>query len=189
MRTTYEQAELVLVLDSYLLGTQYDPSATDDHELALRVLCSEWNARLWTYQEGQMAKRLKFVFGITAVEIPLAILDHPVSANDDIWSGFQSKRVVRPASMIDGYSRGNTGDLRKIHADLSHRATSVAEDEEGLCLANLLGIDSRVVTRVPCKERMEQFWRHTDPFDWFMTLFWPASGWKWVGWAGPPSHF
>ncbi|KAK2048731.1 hypothetical protein LZ31DRAFT_550104 [Colletotrichum somersetense] len=173
MRTTYEQAELVLVLDSYLLGTQYDPSATDNHELALRVLCSEWNARLWTYQEGQLAKRLKFVFGSTAVETPFAILDHPISANDGIWSGFQSKRVVRPASMIDTYSRGKTGDLRKIYADLSHRATSVAEDE-GLCLANLLGIDSRVVTRVPSKERMEQLWRHADPFDGFTTLFRPC---------------
>ncbi|KAK1974791.1 hypothetical protein LZ30DRAFT_739467 [Colletotrichum cereale] len=184
MRMTYEQAEIVLVLDSYLLSTQYDPSVTDDHELALRVLCSEWSARLWTYQEGRLAKRLKFVFGSTPVEIPFAILDHPCSADDDIWSPFRSERVVRPASMIGTYFRDKTADLTKVYAELSHRATSVAEDE-GLCLANLMGIDPRLVTRVPPKERMEQVWRHVDPVDAFRTLFWPCQRLKvdGLGWA------
>lgn len=60
MRESYEEADKVLVLEKYLLSA---PAAgASDGELMMRIYCSPWNRRLWTLQEGVLAKDLIFRF-------------------------------------------------------------------------------------------------------------------------------
>lgn len=60
MRESYEEADKVLVLDKYLLSA---PAAgASDWELMMRIYCSPWNRRLWTLQEGVLARDLIFQF-------------------------------------------------------------------------------------------------------------------------------
>ncbi|KAI9741633.1 MAG: hypothetical protein M1834_000017 [Cirrosporium novae-zelandiae] len=60
MRQTYEDATAVLVLDSWLLDCKTGPKS--DIEILTRIFNCLWNRRLWTYQEGALAKKLIFQF-------------------------------------------------------------------------------------------------------------------------------
>ena len=60
MQSTYEDATVVLVLDSWLRSQPI--SALDDVEICARILCSPWVRRLWTLQEGFLAKSQALVF-------------------------------------------------------------------------------------------------------------------------------
>ncbi|KAI3393725.1 hypothetical protein diail_3771 [Diaporthe ilicicola] len=57
MRESYEGADQVLVLDSYLLSAEGPMS---DNELLLRIYCAPWSRRLWTLQEGYLPPTLVF---------------------------------------------------------------------------------------------------------------------------------
>jgi len=59
MRRTYESARKVLVLDSELEVASID---TSPEELLMRISCCGWMRRLWTLQEGALAKELFFQF-------------------------------------------------------------------------------------------------------------------------------
>ena len=60
MRTSYEAASIVLVLDSWLQTQRMQNYS--DAEVLLKILTSLWNTRLWTLQEGALGKRLFFEF-------------------------------------------------------------------------------------------------------------------------------
>lgn len=48
MRQTYEESLQVLVLDSWVLSDTV--KVKSDTEKLMRIFCSRWNTRLWTYQ-------------------------------------------------------------------------------------------------------------------------------------------
>jgi hypothetical protein len=60
MRRTYEDAYAVLVLDSWLQSLAI--KGLSDTEILLRIVCSAWNSRPWTLQEGALANTLFFQF-------------------------------------------------------------------------------------------------------------------------------
>jgi hypothetical protein len=60
MRKTYTEAAKVLVVETYL--TQHAASAMSPREKVLRVYCSTWASRLWTLQEGYLARSLMIQF-------------------------------------------------------------------------------------------------------------------------------
>jgi hypothetical protein len=60
MRQTYEDACAVLVLDSWLQSLAI--KGLSDTEILLRIVCSAWNSRPWTLQEGALANTLFFQF-------------------------------------------------------------------------------------------------------------------------------
>jgi hypothetical protein len=66
MRRTYEYATKVLVLDSEL---EVASVKTSPVELLMRITCCGWMRRLWTLQEGALAKTLFFQFKERAVMI------------------------------------------------------------------------------------------------------------------------
>lgn len=59
MKSIYLEADMVLVLDSSL---QEIPLPPDPVESLLRIACSTWMQRLWTFQEGILAFQLIFQF-------------------------------------------------------------------------------------------------------------------------------
>ncbi|KFY20143.1 hypothetical protein V491_03953 [Pseudogymnoascus sp. VKM F-3775] len=67
MPKTYEDATAVLVLDSWLLSSPCN--GRSDIENIIRIFSSAWNSRLWTYQEGALAKVLYFQFEDTAYNL------------------------------------------------------------------------------------------------------------------------
>ena len=60
MRNIYANATAVLVLGSWLFTSGM--SAASPEEILLKIFCCTWNTRLWTFQEGILAKSLYFQF-------------------------------------------------------------------------------------------------------------------------------
>lgn len=67
MRKTFENADAVLVFDSSLLPYSVH---TSSEEVMMRISHCRWVTRLWTFQEGVLARRLLFQFsdGATSIE-------------------------------------------------------------------------------------------------------------------------
>ena len=59
MVSVYQSADLVLVLDSALLSSTLNASKT---EVLARIKSSSWAQRLWTFNEGILARRFRLVF-------------------------------------------------------------------------------------------------------------------------------
>lgn len=57
MRQSYQNANIVLVLDADVKGSSSDCTS---EELLIRITCSGWIQRLWTLQEGVLAQNLYF---------------------------------------------------------------------------------------------------------------------------------
>lgn len=66
MRESYKDAEIVLVIDKYVMSQPHHSMGQD--EALFRILCSPWNRRLWTLQEGYIGASLYFQFSDYAVD-------------------------------------------------------------------------------------------------------------------------
>lgn len=98
MLRTYQNADVVLVLDASLEAVPID---TPPVERLLRILVSPWTQRLWTLQEGWVAKTVAFQFsgGATLANNLVAECiraDHPwkLGISDLIWPD-KCKRHIR----------------------------------------------------------------------------------------------
>lgn len=159
MGETYENAEAVLVLDSWLLSSKLE--SRPDEEILTQIFASHWNRRLWTFQEGALAKSLYFQFS-----------DGPYSLDQGIQRLEGSKDLIkdhtlRPAIFARNWSLRRfvqSGQKRDEHAKISslfatfrYRQTSVASDE-ALCLGTILGLETSNILRAMPEERMQIFW-------------------------------
>lgn len=171
LRKPYQDASLVLVLDSYLY-TQ-DTREIDALELWARILCCSWSRRLWTFQEGRLARpgRLWVLFKDIAMSM------------EDIWRGFdqnlateelmtelhlkwRGSNVIRGLAETGGFVPENTlrafrpePDIWDMRESLKTRAVSVPADEV-LCLFCNMGLDMELVMRTPPENRLAVFWRN-----------------------------
>lgn len=158
MRQSYEEAHAVLVLDSWLL----DQGIQDlrDTEVLMRILCSNWNTRLWTLQEGALARLLFFQFADLAYEADIGVnklitdetypLDD-VTLKPTIVQCFQDFRSL-------AWDGRKTSSITALMHALKVRTTSVASDE-ALCLAALLNVDISAVWSAPEEARMHVLWQ------------------------------
>ncbi|KAI7778786.1 hypothetical protein LA080_001654 [Diaporthe eres] len=171
LRKPYQDADLVLVLDSYLY-TQ-DTREIDAPEMWARILCCSWSRRLWTFQEGRLAKpgRLWVQFKDIAMSM------------EDIWRRFSETLATeelltelhlkwRGSNTIRGLAE--TGgpvsestlknfrpepDIWDMRESLKARAVSVPADEV-LCLFCNMGLDMELVMRTATSDRLAVFWRN-----------------------------
>jgi hypothetical protein len=157
MRETYAHAEKVLVLDQYLENVKY--RGMTEFEQCLRIVCTGWTRRLWTLQEGILAKTIFFQFDDGAIngddlfrrlsEPPIAYQTIPI---------FHAWMEIRMAwnGQLDSSVLG-TSLVWMLYRALSFRTTSVSTDE-ALCLATITGVDLKEITKVKPEDRMKRFW-------------------------------
>jgi len=160
MKTTYEDASAVLVLDHSLLT--HSAHGLSDVEILWRIVCSKWTSRLWTLQEGALARRIFFQFADGPYDLQSGLSRIVASADPSI-------RLVARQSILHHIEQlripvkysDQAGALQTLANAVRFRSTSVHSDEP-LCLANLLRIDSSTITQVPASDpisRMTAFWR------------------------------
>jgi hypothetical protein len=160
MRQTYENATAVLVLDAWLQIQKIN--LLPHHEILMMIVCSTWNSRLWTLQEGVLAKILFFQFsdGVYDIDQGLASLHN---CTDPVLRITLMPTISNRVYEIRRYARIESAlgpKLNALRAALCHRFTSV-ETDEALCLAALLNLDKAKFTAViqaPPKDRMRTFW-------------------------------
>lgn len=185
MARTYHDARAVLVLDEWLCTT--DSSCMRDSEILLRIIASNWNSRLWTFQEGALARKLIFQFADKAYDMRTGWDDFSVEG----WPTEMERLILEPTindkvgDLLD--FRGSESSIpEKLHSlvsALQFRSTSVAPDE-AICISNLLGIDLKKVMDGSPDTRMERLWKlvHEVPPE-FALRNWPrldADGIRWA---------
>ncbi|MCJ1418134.1 hypothetical protein MMC32_004479 [Xylographa parallela] len=163
LRETYSNATLVLVLDAALQTVTLE--TTSFHEVLLRVFSSGWTSRLWTSQEGVLAKSLWFQFRDQAE-------DFTVLKNGLLLEGYEDVRamiiyydLVPQFQWLAMYKTEKAAETETGHGlltldyALSYRAVSVAADE-ALCISTLLGLTLREILAVPAEPeaRMCKLW-------------------------------
>ncbi|KAJ5591438.1 hypothetical protein N7450_005410 [Penicillium hetheringtonii] len=158
MREVYEQATAVLVLDSWLYGS----TALDKWpvENLMRIFSSRWTSRLWTYQEGVLAKSLYFQFRDSSVELETEIQRLKDGA-DKVTQLTLVQPLLRMYQEIRFLGRGDASFEEKFKAicsSLGDRNTSVASDEP-LCIGTLLGLNVLQLAQAPPELRMQKLWK------------------------------
>ncbi|KAF5227144.1 hypothetical protein FAUST_11958, partial [Fusarium austroamericanum] len=158
MRKTYEDAEAVVVLDSWIVDAMSEDET--DVESLHRIFYCGWNTRLWTFQEGALARTLLFQFKDRLYDVDKGIdrLKEKRSPSID----FTVKPVlIRLHSQLRGFRKAGgaiNDQLRFISGSTAIRTTSVGADET-LCLTALLDLDVGKVIDTKPELRMQQFWR------------------------------
>ncbi|KAF2801799.1 uncharacterized protein BDZ99DRAFT_483351 [Mytilinidion resinicola] len=170
----YTEAKHVLVLDSSIYS--FFSEGLHPAEVCLRALASSnWMRRLWTLQEGALARSLYFQFA-----------DHPISIVDKSAELFQismSDPRYRAIFMDVSAELYNLHGFFKKHLDQSywneqmwgpstvfgllwilqralHFRSASVESDEPLCIATLLSLDLASIATVQGLEaRMEQLWK------------------------------
>ena len=173
LRETYMNAALVLVLDATLQTIALE--TTSCAEVLLRVFSSGWTSRLWTLQEGVLARSLWFQFHDQAEEIAVlnTRLFHEGTKDirvmmiyQDLLSQFQWLKMLNAKSVADPSGKDTESGERKVVSlttldyGLQHRAVSVAADE-ALCIATLLKLSLEEIQAVPedAEDRMCKLWK------------------------------
>lgn len=188
MRETYSDAEKVLVLNSYLLNRKRPALYLE--VLALMV-SSSWTRRLWTLQEGVLAKELVFQFQDESVELGIAIgLAHLETQQFLEPESMEYTALLNKASQLhDVWGAKDQSISEKLlnclHSELMWRSTSVPTDEP-LCISALIGLPLRDLVAVKIEDRPKQLWKliRQPPK---AVLFWSGSRLKELGFGWAPA--
>ncbi|KIN08693.1 hypothetical protein OIDMADRAFT_175455 [Oidiodendron maius Zn] len=160
----YEKAEHVLVLDSCLMSYAAEPQ--DISERALRIFTSPWMRRLWTLQEGALAKSLYFQFADGAVSLQSLYTAFTQSMSRSLQHRCVGVDVIQEFFNITGFFHAALDHTLKsmpqnmayLDRSLKFRGVSVPTDEP-LCIGALMRLDLRAIINVERKEdRMQMMW-------------------------------
>jgi hypothetical protein len=155
LRIPYREATHVLVLDSYLYTR--DSSTLSNLEIFARVICCSWSRRLWTFQEGRLARSLWFQFADKAVQLE--------DVCSELWDcGLSEYTVTGPLSssyrgseVVKYPGINNYKTIEDMRESLQARTVSDPTDE-ALCLFCNMGLDMELITNIPPEDRMPMFW-------------------------------
>jgi hypothetical protein len=156
MRDTYSKAHTVVVLDRWL-GVQH--LCTDPIIDALfKVVCSPWTRRLWTLQEGALARRL-LVNGSDRVFDPDRAVEALARQRDVVELLNVRTDILHRWYTIRRFKDLETVELfHALYLSLAFRTTSVLDDEP-LCLATLFRLlVAAIAQQRTHEERMVKFW-------------------------------
>lgn len=186
MRKTYSEADKVLVLEKYLRSHPAEPMSA--FERVAKIFCSNWTLRLWTFQEGVLARSLFIQFAATAIEFYKAFLamisDEGPHFERHSFSGFYTE--IRSRRPITG-SAAPFEDLQELVVALKERTTTVSSDEV-LCLGTMMDLDMEKLMEVDPEARMKRFWslQSADPAN---LIFWTGRKLKDRGYRWAPASF
>ena len=135
LHAVYSEASRVLVIDKDLLRVGSDPT-----ERILQLFCSEWMQRLWTLQEGRLARDLFVQFKDGAVSVSSLMTVEPqrqrtpnaeiFDFSETLWAYFAeyfSKETDLITRFLD------------IVRDMAPRSVTIKTDEP-ICIATLLDL-------------------------------------------------
>jgi hypothetical protein len=133
----YRQAHHVLVIDRHLVQVGLEP-----YERQLQLRSSEWIGRLWTFQEGRLAKNLCIQFkdgAVPASELLQTRLDIGEIGMRAIFCDFETD-CRKPLEYILTNDDDGKHRLFDLAPALAFRSVTDPNDEP-ICIATLLGLD------------------------------------------------
>ena len=153
LRDIYTKANEVLLIDSRLCRV----SDAHVYETAIQFLCSEWLSRLWTFQEGYLARQLFVQFADKAISQE-ELVQHLEGRRARDWFGLISQLgmlLEREKGSETGARYPSMNPFNWVSMKLQCRSTTVPADE-AICLANILDITNPNPTTLPSMEMIYQ---------------------------------
>ncbi|KAH6643241.1 hypothetical protein C7974DRAFT_387100 [Boeremia exigua] len=165
MGRTYAAASSVLVLDQEFCGSSIGghglirkSRALTNVEAVARILASRWMRRLWTLQEGLLAKKLLLLFSEGAVDIDHIIAGVKQYADNNEPGHVAAGQLARGLeSMIDFKEVDLYGRLIRVWNASIGRTTSRPGDVP-ICMASTIGLDAGVLHTIPAEHRVTRFY-------------------------------
>jgi len=153
MKRTFAEAKSVLVLEAELMQATRN---CGNEEKLMRIYCSSWLRRLWTYQEGMLAQTLIFQFS-----------DGPVSLQE-LWAPMyygtvydaRSNGIALQAATFYRSLRGFSGlnkpaRFASLWQAPQWRKTSRVQDE-AICVAALFDLNLDAILETPADARFKK---------------------------------
>ncbi|KAK5703276.1 hypothetical protein LTR97_004225 [Elasticomyces elasticus] len=142
MRQVYEKASRVLVLDASLQS--YSTTSMEPLEILSRIFTSRWLRRVWTLQEGALAKDLWFQFSDKALS-----LVQLKASMESIWRDDLRQKIVlfdirKEIARIEQFFQHSNHDgrgptLQTLDEALLYRGITDPSDEP-LCIGTLMNL-------------------------------------------------
>lgn len=160
MRKIYSGANHVLILDAQL--SCFSRSSLDSVELAARLIFSTWTRRLWTLQEGILAKRLWMQLRDGAVDFDQILKDvDQIYRTRYIYNPLSLEIVAsmkRIRTILKPDSEAHVADIIQVKQALESRSVTVAADE-AICLCTCMALDQQRVVDARDENRKGAFWQ------------------------------
>lgn len=152
MREIYGSSVAVLIIDPWLMSI---PSTASVSEICYRIYASGWSRRLWTHQEGFLAKEVYYQFADKPLKLPdvdelareyekkMAYQGLPIAFPLQA-SGKTSFYYTTVKTIVNGIKEGRIPQDNKwiiyshLASSLSYRSTTNIDDEL-LCVASVIG--------------------------------------------------
>jgi hypothetical protein len=125
----------------------------------MKITNYTWNSRLWTLQEGALAKTLFFRFADGLYDLDEGVI-RVNNSNEQAMEHSLKAPIIQRVHEFRGFRQIENSLEPKISAisvALGFRSTSI-ETDEALCLAALLGLDMIQVIQVPPQDRIAKLW-------------------------------
>ncbi|KAL8723901.1 MAG: hypothetical protein Q9181_007091 [Wetmoreana brouardii] len=159
MKTPYTDASHVFVLDATL--ERLENLGLHPTETLLRIFTTRWMRRLWTLQEGALARNLWFQFKDKAVDLrQLEVEVTQVYFNDLGRKGLVADIMPIHRGLRNYFQERASFDklpLTSVNDAMAFRSVSVAVDEP-LLIAGLLKLDVVHVLDGPNSSRMQRLY-------------------------------
>ncbi|KAF2809181.1 uncharacterized protein BDZ99DRAFT_499460 [Mytilinidion resinicola] len=151
MDQIYRNAVAVMALDSTLQELRFDQVLSYE-TLALEILLSDWNQRLWTFQEARLAKSL-----VVALKDGIIFLEHLCDALLGKYEqGSSSPLTMKCWAQLQCLISQTDGLFGWLDL-LQFRSCGVPSDE-ALVIATLTGNDTATLTHFTEDFRMAKLW-------------------------------
>jgi hypothetical protein len=187
MKTIYENAHRVIVLDSWIEQTIHHAHLS---EIAARLFLSNWQHRLWTLQEGVLAQNLFFKFkdGFTTLsELSEKQLKYRENVPGIYDSMVGQTLPLVPIANLEFHVEEEIPVYEKLSlllSQISNRMTTKLSDET-ICLATILELNPESLLTIHpdksltpqekeeaekriCRERMAIFLQMIKKFDQYL---------------------
>lgn len=166
MSETYHAASMVVVLDSQLSSLNYGDDIPYCH--IARMTC-RWTRRLWTFNEGRLARDLVFIFADGPRRF--FVFDSTYLKSLTMSQNSQLARIAqtmvstiprvdwmleifrKTPGRSDGSGSVDTIELWSIFSGIKFRSTSKTEDE-AICLAQIFKLDPSPIRKAPHGQKM-----------------------------------
>ncbi|RPA83517.1 hypothetical protein BJ508DRAFT_304703 [Ascobolus immersus RN42] len=146
MRHVYERAEAVIVIDRQVMSIDLETTAMEDQLFA--ILTCGWMQRLWTLQEGILAKKLYFVF---KNDMQKSLEDYYYEADRitgrTLVNPFLRDCKLGTLEIFQQYHKTKQIDIRQVSELLWNRTTSKLDDET-IAVAGLLQVDTAALVEI-----------------------------------------
>jgi hypothetical protein len=159
MRRVYANASSVLVITQDLISR---PLPSTFQETVVRICQSKWFKRLWTMQEGILAKSLAFQFENHAIDYDFLDdrLHLEIHATTDTSSlvGSRANLMVSNLITMQGSDKSRESLFISFWFNVRHRATSRPSDQ-AVCASIVCNLDLRPVLAADDVDKMRVFWK------------------------------